>query len=124
MAPPKTTEGTLDFTVQGIDEPCKTWYTIFGSLTDSVRPLVVLHGGPGVPHYYLLPIADIATKYGEAPVIMYDQLGCGNSTRLPEKAGDGAFWTVDLFLSELENLLTKLGIIDDYDLLGQSWGGM
>lgn len=71
----------------------------------------------------MLNIADIATKYG-APVIMYDQLGCGNSTRLPDKMGAGDFWTVDLFLAELDNLLTKLGIQDDYDLLGQSWGGM
>ena len=55
---------------------------------------------------------------------MYDQLGCGKSTRLPEKMGDGAFWTVDLFLAELDNLLQHLGIQDDYDLLGQSWGGM
>jgi L-proline amide hydrolase len=55
---------------------------------------------------------------------MYDQVGCGNSTHLPEKNGDGDFWTVDLFLSELDNLLSHLGIQDDYDLLGQSWGGM
>ncbi|CAF9919593.1 MAG: hypothetical protein HETSPECPRED_004044 [Heterodermia speciosa] len=123
MSTAEATESTLDFTVPGLEKPCKTWYTIFGSLSKSVRPLVVLHGGPGVPHHYLLPIADIATKYG-TPVIMYDQLGCGNSTRLPEKNGAGDFWTVDLFLSELDNLLTKLGIKDNYDLLGQSWGGM
>jgi L-proline amide hydrolase len=55
---------------------------------------------------------------------MYDQLGCGHSTHLPEKNGDGDFWTVDLFLSELDNLLSHLGIQNDYDLLGQSWGGM
>lgn len=58
------------------------------------------------------------------PAVFYDQIGCGNSTRLPEKLGDGEFWTVDLFLSELDNLLTKLGIKDDYNLLGHSWGGM
>ena len=40
------------------------------------------------------------------PVIMYDQLGCGNSTHLPEKMGDGDFWTPDLFLAELDNLLS------------------
>lgn len=57
-------------------------------------------------------------------MIMYDQLGCGKSTHLREKMGDGSFWTVELFLSELDNLLTHLGIQDDYDLLGQSWGGM
>jgi pimeloyl-ACP methyl ester carboxylesterase len=55
---------------------------------------------------------------------MYDQLGIGKSTHLPEKMGDGKFWTVELFLAELNNLLSHLGIKDDYDLLGQSWGGM
>ena len=55
---------------------------------------------------------------------MYDQLGCGNSTHLAEKRGDGKFWTEALFLSELDNLLSHLGIQDDYHLLGQSWGGM
>ena len=54
---------------------------------------------------------------------MYDQLGCGRSTHLPEKKGDEYFWTVKLFLSELDSLLLHLGIQDDYDLLGQSWGG-
>jgi proline-specific peptidase len=58
------------------------------------------------------------------PVIMYDQLGIGKSTHLPEKMGHGDFWTVELFLAELDNLLKHLGIQDDYDLLGQSWGGM
>jgi len=38
--------------------------------------------------------------------------------------GDGNFWTVELFISELDNLLSHLGIKDDYDLLGQSWGGV
>jgi L-proline amide hydrolase len=41
---------------------------------------------------------------------------------LPERGGD--FWTVQLFLDELDNLLDSLGIADDYHLLGQSWGGM
>ena len=65
---------------------------------------------------------DIATKH-EVPVIFYDQLGCGKSTHLPEKNGDEAFWTVELFLAELANLITKLGI-SSYSLLGHSWGGM
>lgn len=54
---------------------------------------------------------------------MYDQLGCGRSTHLPHLRGNTDFWTVDLFLRELENLVEKLGV-EDYDLLGQSWGGM
>lgn len=54
---------------------------------------------------------------------MYDQLGCGRSTHLREKMGDESFWTIDLFLSELDNLLAHLKI-EEYDLLGQSWGGI
>jgi L-proline amide hydrolase len=55
-------------------------------------------------------------------VIHYDQLGCGNSSHLPDQ--DAAFWTVELFLAELDNLLEGLGLRQSYHLLGQSWGGM
>jgi L-proline amide hydrolase len=41
---------------------------------------------------------------------------------MPERGGD--FWTVDLFLRELDSLLEYLGVKDRYHLLGQSWGGM
>jgi L-proline amide hydrolase len=34
------------------------------------------------------------------------------------------FWTVQLFLDEIDNLLEHLGITGSYHLLGQSWGGM
>jgi L-proline amide hydrolase len=101
-----------------------TWYRITGDLAaarrDGVVPLVVLHGGPGAPHPYLLSLTGLAAQ--GRPVIHYDQLGCGNSTRLPD--ADPASWTVDFFLDELANLLRYLGIEDRYDLLGQSWGGM
>jgi L-proline amide hydrolase len=56
------------------------------------------------------------------PVVHYDQLGNGGSTRLPDKGTD--FWTVELFRDELENLLQHLEIRNDYILFGQSWGGM
>lgn len=50
----------------------------------------------------------------------YDQIGCGRSTDLPEKLGDEAFWSVELFVAELDNLgLRETG----FHLLGQSWGG-
>ncbi|OJT06636.1 L-amino acid amidase [Trametes pubescens] len=115
-------EGFVEFKVNGIDTPCKTWYKVFGHLK-SRRPLVALHGGPGIPHNYLLSLADLADTHS-IPVVLYDQLGNGNSTHLPEKNGDTAFWTEALFIAELENLLKQLGIQDDFDLLGQSWGGM
>ncbi|KZV91438.1 proline-specific peptidase [Exidia glandulosa HHB12029] len=120
MSVPVTT-GEVDFDVPSAGKACKTWYEIHGDIT-SARPLVILHGGPGICHYYVSPMANLASTHG-IPVILYDQLGCGNSTHLPEKKGDEGFWTVQLFLDELDNLLIKLNIAE-YDLLGHSWGGM
>ena len=53
--------------------------------------------------------------------MLYDQLGNGKSTHYPERGAD--FWTVDLFVRELANLIDHLGIGDRYHVLGQSWGG-
>nr|WP_206114558.1 MULTISPECIES: proline iminopeptidase-family hydrolase [Rhizobium] len=99
----------------------RTWYRVTGSLVSGKLPLVVAHGGPGCTHDYVDSFKDIAALDGR-PVIHYDQLGNGNSTRLPEKGPD--FWTVGLFLEELDALLSHLGIQDRYAFLGQSWGGM
>ena len=80
-------------------------------------------GGPGIPHDYLVPLIDLAHNHA-IPIIFYDQLGNGLSTHLPEKHGDEAFWTTQLFLDELDNVLASLGVADCYDILGHSWGGM
>lgn len=114
MIPAPTREGTLDF------REWSTWFRVTGDLDSGLTPLVVLHGGPGAAHNYTLAIARLAEQ--GRPVIHYDQLGCGNSTRLPDRGEQ--FWTVDLFLDELVNLLEGLGIADNFHLLGQSWGGM
>ncbi|KAH7909085.1 Alpha/Beta hydrolase protein [Hygrophoropsis aurantiaca] len=117
-------EGEANFDVPAAGKPCKTWYKVYGDLTSRThRPLVVLHGGPGSTHHYVSTLSELYRLYS-IPVILYDQLGNGLSTHLPEKNGDTAFWTVQLFIDELHNLLTHLGIHDDYALLGQSWGGM
>ena len=97
----------------------ETWYRVEGDL-GAGTPLVVLHGGPGCTHDYVEAFADIA-ETGRA-VVLYDQVGNGRSTRLRDKGAD--YWTVELFLSELDGLLAHLGIAGDYALLGQSWGGM
>ncbi|KAI4164236.1 MAG: hypothetical protein LQ342_002201 [Letrouitia transgressa] len=123
MPPSPTQEGEIPFDVPAANKPCKTWYQVYGSFDSNQRPLVALHGGPGVPHNYLLPLLDLTTQHA-IPVILYDQLGCGKSTHLPEKRGDGTFWTIELFLAELANLLAHLRIQNDYDVLGHSWGGM
>ncbi|KAL8707393.1 MAG: hypothetical protein Q9225_007763 [Loekoesia sp. 1 TL-2023] len=119
------TEGKIPFSIPSSSEDCKTWYQIHGphSSTTGTRPLLILHGGPGIPHNYLLPLTDL-TRTHSIPIIFYDQIGCGRSTHIPSKKHSASFWTPDLFLHELDNLLTHLNIKDNYDLLGQSWGGM
>ena len=109
-----TREGTADF------RGWRTWYRVTGDLAADKAPLIVLHGGPGVPHDYLLRLTALADA-GRA-VIHYDQLGAGRSTHLADK--DAAFWQVPLFVDELDSLLRHLRIERRYHLLGQSWGGM
>lgn len=98
----------------------ETAYWIWGDLTSNKIPLVVLHGGAGFPHNYMLPLSLVSEDFG-VPVIMYDQIGCGESTRFPDRKGDEKTWTPELFIAELENLLSALGI-QQFDLMGHSWG--
>jgi L-proline amide hydrolase len=113
-------EDTVAFPLDG--EEAETWYRVTGELQPgdaaAPAPLVVLHGGPGATHDYLLSLADLAD--GRA-VVHYDQLGNGRSTHYPDRGAD--FWTVDLFVRELHNLVDSLGIADRHHILGQSWGG-
>lgn len=115
-----TKEATVTFSRGG--ETYQTWYKVVGNLaTCAQTPLVVLHGGPAQPHDYLIPISDLAVS-ASVPVVFYDQLGCGRSTRLSGKPP--SFWTFDLFIDELVNLLTHLSIASDFSVLGHSWGGV
>ncbi len=110
----KTGEGFANFRGH------RSWYRVTGDLGGPKPPLVTLHGGPGGSHDYLERFARLAT--GGRAVVLYDQIGGGRSTHLSDKGAD--FWTVELFLDELDNLLAHLGIENRYHLLGQSWGGM
>ena len=96
----------------------ETWYRIVGDPSGTRKlPVLALHGGPGLPHDSLEPLADLA-RTGR-PVVFYDQLGCGHSVRLREPDP----WSVDLFLRELSVVRHELGL-DAVHLLGHSWGGM
>ena len=113
-------EAKAPFPVDG--DTAETWYRIDGDLRpddpDAPAPLVVLHGGPGATHDYLLTLTDLAD--GRA-VVFYDQIGNGRSTHYPERGAD--FWTVELFVRELQNLVGALGIAGRHHVLGSSWGG-
>lgn len=101
----------------------RTWYQVtYPEGNADGSPLVILHGGPGLAHNYMATMTDIA-RTGR-PVVLYDQLGCGNSTHLPDAPAN--FWNVELFVDELRNLVSTLGLVNEggFHLLGQSWGGM
>ena len=92
----------------------ETWFRSVGDGPGA--PLLCLHGGPGSTHLGLTPLEQLAD---ERRVVLYDQLGSGNSS----KPSDPSLWTVDLFLAELANVRDALGL-DRVHLLGHSWGGM
>jgi len=111
----------MDFREGYVEGPFgRTWYKVTGDIEAPKPPLVILHGGPGCVHDYVDSFKDLAAT-GRA-VIHYDQIGNGRSTHLRDKGAE--FWTVSLFLDELDRVLNHLGIAARYDLLGQSWGGM
>ena len=100
-------------------EILETYYGVFGDPTNPPAgrlPILALHGGPGLPHESLEPLEALAR--GSRPVVFYDQIGCGNSTRTHAPA-----WGVDLFLRELAAVRRELGL-SRVHLLGHSWGGM
>ncbi len=111
---PSATEGRMTF--QGGE----TWYRVTGDLASGRPPLLCLHGGPGAQSDYLHPF-DAVAGTGRA-VVQYDQFGCGRSTHRPDAPAD--FWSVRLFVEELDALIAHLRIGGAYHVLGQSWGGM
>jgi L-proline amide hydrolase len=98
----------------------ETWYSIVGELDSTPTPIVILHGGPGAAHDYTEPIAELS-RFGRG-CVLYDQVGCGKSTHLPDAPAD--FWSPQLFKDELAELTRHLGVVDRYAVVGQSWGGM
>ncbi|KAI1343260.1 proline-specific peptidase [Xylariaceae sp. FL0016] len=115
-------EDEIEFAVSGAGKPCKTWYKVVGKLDRP--PIIALHGGPAGGHGILLTLTDVYERHG-IPIVFYDQIGCGRSTLFQERTGDTSFWTLDLFIAELENLIDHLKLRETgYYILGHSWGGM
>jgi proline iminopeptidase len=82
--------------------------------------VLLLHGGPGVGHEYLEPLADFLPEAG-IEVYLYDQLGAQFSDQ-PE---DPDLWQIPRFVDEVEQVRTALGLgPDNFYLLGHSWGGI
>jgi proline-specific peptidase len=93
----------------------KIWAKVVGDAPGI--PLLVLHGGPGMPSDYLESLTGLAD---ERTVVFYDQLGCGRSDK--PTAAEG-FYVADRFIAELDCVRSALNLTNVH-LLGQSWGGM
>jgi proline iminopeptidase len=80
------------------------------------RPAVVLHGGPGAHHDYLLPGFDALADARE--LIYYDQRGGGRS---PVSSNVPVGWSEHV--ADLEALRARWGL-ERLTVAGYSWGGL
>lgn len=93
----------------------KLFCQTFGNQT--VSPLIVLHGGPGLGHGYLLPQMAALGDFSFA--VFYDQRGTGNSITNDD-------WQVnpfDIYVNDLNQLREHFGF-KTISLLAHSWGGI
>jgi proline iminopeptidase len=91
------------------------WYEVRNA---GMTPLVVLNGGPGFDHNYLLTSDAWDKLAAHRSVVLYDQRGTGRSGEL--KPGQSC--TLADQVADLEALRAKLGV-ERMDLFGHSWGG-
>jgi proline iminopeptidase len=98
-----------------IDGKYQVWTKKVGSGNIKV---LLLHGGPGFTHDYFECFEDFLPPAG-IEFYYYDQLGGGNSD-IPT---DTSLWNIPRFVEEVEQVRKGLGL-ENFYLLGHSWGGM
>ncbi|KAK7028391.1 proline-specific peptidase [Favolaschia claudopus] len=117
----ETEFGRAPFTLPFDGTRAETFYTVFGNLKTSQQiPLVVCHGGRAT-HHYLKSLSQLTEEFS-IPVVLYDQLGFGLSSHFPQQEGNASFWTIEVLVEQLRQLINYLGIQNEYDLLGHSFG--
>lgn len=80
-------------------------------------PILVVHGGPGMDHTYLLPgMRGLAVN---RRVVFYDQRGSGRT----EGEVDSSTVSFDRFVEDVEAIRATLGL-GKVAVLGHSWGGL
>lgn len=93
----------------------KLWYKVYG--TGHGMPVVMMHGGPGFPSYYLSPLAEQFAA--ERKVIIFDQISCGRS----EKTDDTAYMSISSHIEQVDSLVSFLGL-KNYYIYAHSYGTM
>jgi len=93
------------------------FYQIFEPKEKVKGTLLCLHGGPGTPHDYLLPLSDLA-ELGYR-VVFYDQLGVGKS----EMPKNKYIFSIEYGVEEVEALRKEMKL-EKINLMGSSYGGL
>jgi proline iminopeptidase len=109
--PPPDREGFTTTT------PVPLYWCSYGS---SPARLLVLHGGPGASHEYLLPqMLELAHGDSARELVLYDQRGGGRSRHDDDRAE--ITWR-----SQVEDLGRVIGELSLHDpvIVGYSWGGL
>ena len=78
------------------------------------EPLLLLHGGPGVPDYMQSTTTPMLSQFR---CISFDQRGVGESVCL-----DGRY-DLSAYLDDIEAIRAHLGVVS-WHVLGHSWGGL
>jgi proline iminopeptidase len=102
------------FSGQSKTTPVPLYWCAYGP--PGVAPLVVLHGGPGAHHDYLLP--QMLRLAGERELFFYDQRGGGRS-----RTDDPAPITWKTHVDDLALMAPELGA-DPLSIVGYSWGAL
>lgn len=101
-----------------LGDQTKIFYTVLGDrpLDLSKTTVIFLHGGPGLDHTLLLPFWRLLPENYQ--VILPDLRGCGRSDKsVAEK------WNLNTWASDLDEFITRLGLIKSPFLGGISFGG-
>ena len=93
------------------------WTRTCGNAT-AAAVLLVVHGGPGLSHEYLLGLEQLAGE--RLAVIHYDQRGCGRSTGAVTYYSD---FSLAGYVQDLEAVRAALAGRPVH-ILGHSWGGL
>jgi proline iminopeptidase len=90
---------------------------IYYKIIGAGQPLVILHGGPGASHDYMLPYLLPLARHHR--LVFIDERGSGRSEKLEDPAG----YTVEAMVEDLEALRERLHL-GSINLLGHSYGGV
>ena len=113
----RVTNGSL--AVRGLEVQYTHYHAVNPDRTK--LPIVMVHGGPGWSHHYMLPLKQQACRGRD--VYFYDQAGAGTSERPAPSSRIAAPWLFNLsyYPEEMMAVVTHLGLTRHH-VLGSSWG--